>query len=147
MNKKILMSIIGIIVIASLFLLLGNGLPTTTGSIVGESNSIKISLSEVSTTAKFYDYKCIEYFVVKAIDGSVKTAFNACDVCYKSKKGYRQEGNDMVCNNCGNFYPISVLGTKNLKGGGCWPGYLPSSIEGDYLVIQKSDLEEGDYRF
>lgn len=77
----------------------------------------------------------------------MKTAFNACDVCYGSKKGYRQEGEDMVCNNCGNHYRISGLGTANLKGGGCWPGYLESSTEGEYLVIAKSSLEGGRYRF
>jgi len=68
----------------------------------------------------------VKYFVVEAEDGSVKTAFDACDVCYRSRKGYRQEGDDMICNNCGNHYPISGLGTKNLRGGGCWPGYLPN---------------------
>ena len=53
----------------------------------------------------------------------------------------------MVCNNCGNYYPISGLGTANLAGGGCWPGYLPSKVEGDYIVIQKSDLNAKKYMF
>jgi len=58
-----------------------------------------------------------------------------------------RKGGDMVCNNCGNHYKISGLGTANLKGGGCWPGYLPNSVDGNELVIKKSDLEAGRYRF
>ena len=51
------------------------------------------------------------------------------------------------CNNCGNHYAISGLGTKNLRGGGCWPGYLPSKVEEGNLVIKTQDLETGRYRF
>lgn len=119
--------------------------------IVEDANSIKIPISQVSTKARFYNYDSngviVEYFAVKADDGSIKTAFNACDVCYGAKKGYRQSGEDMICNNCGNHYPISGLGTENLNGGGCWPGYLPSKVEGDYIIIKNSDLEGGKYRF
>jgi uncharacterized membrane protein len=117
---------------------------TSSGS---NAKTIEIALSQVSEQAKFYEYEGIEYFIVKASNGDIKTAFNACDICYTSKKGYRQEGNDMVCNNCGNHYAISGLGTENLKGGGCWPGYLPSEVQGDNIVIKISDLEKGRYRF
>ena len=86
----------------------------------------------------------IEWF---SDNGLIKTAFDACDVCYGSYKGYRQEGDSMICNNCGNSYPISGLGTENKGGGGCWPGYLPSEIKGEYLIIKKSDIKKGGYRF
>ena len=112
---------------------------------------VKIPLSEISRTAKFYEYEKdgakIKYFVVQAADGSVKKAFDACDVCHTAKKGYRQEGDDMICNNCGNYYPISGLGTENTGGGGCWPGYLPNDIEGGYLIIKENDLAAGKNRF
>ena len=124
-----------------------SGGSTTGNSIIDKGDVVKIPLSEISAKAKFYDYDGIEYFIVEAKDGTIKTAFNACDVCYRAKKGYSQKGDDMVCNNCGNHYAISGLGTQNIRGGGCWPGYLPSSVEGDYLVIKKSDLEAGRYRF
>ena len=52
----------------------------------------------------------------------------------------------MVCNNCGNHYPISGLGTQNLRGG-CWPSYLESSNDGEYLVIPKAALDAGSKRF
>ena len=107
----------------------------------------KIPLSEITQTAEFYEYnsggKTIKYFAVRADDGSVKTGFDACDVCYNKRKGYSQDGDYMVCNNCGNRYPISGLGTENRNPGGCWPGYLPSTIGGENLVIKKTDLEDG----
>lgn len=152
MDKKILMIVMGALFIIGVFFIMRSP-SNTTGEVIGidEGEYVKIPLSEISSTAQFQEYNSnganIEFFVVKAKDGSIKTAFNACDVCYRSRKGYRQQGDDMICNNCGNYYPISGLGTKNLKGGGCWPGYLPSKIEGDNLIIKKSDLESGKYRF
>ena len=115
--------------------------------MIDDGDVVKFSLDGIGEEAQFFDYDGIEFFVVRAKDGSVKTAFNACDVCYRSKKGYRQEGDDMVCNNCGNHYRISGIGSANLKGGGCWPGYLPAEVQGDYLIITKLNLEAGRYRF
>jgi len=146
MNKKIIIGIGVLLVVAIGFFALRGGSPTG-GVIIQDLDAVKIPLSEIPNKASFYEYEGIEYFTVKTNDGTIKTAFDACDVCYNAGRGYSQEGNDMVCNNCGNHYPINGLGTRNLRGGGCWPGYLPSKIQGDYLVIKKSDLEEGRYRF
>lgn len=117
---------------------------------IDSDNFIEIPLSEVTDQVKWYEYdlgsKTIKFFVVKARDGSIKTAFDACDVCYYSGKGYRQEGDYMVCNNCGNRYPISGLGTENKTPGGCWPGYLAHTIEGDYVLIKVKDLADNSWR-
>lgn len=115
------------------------------------SGTISIPLNEVSESAKFYEYASngatVRFFAVKGSDGSVKTAFDACDVCYYSKKGYRQEGKYMICNNCGNRYPIDGLGTENRNPGGCWPSYLENSVVGDNVLIKKADLETGRSQF
>lgn len=111
---------------------------------------VSIPLSEVKSQAKWYEYDLgeekIRFFVVKDSDGNIKTAFDACDVCYRYGKGYRQEGDYMVCNNCGRRYPIAGLGTENKNPGGCWPGYLPNTIKGDNILIKKSDLENNRWR-
>ncbi len=143
MKKKILICV-GLLVVAGLFLLFVK--PGIVGGVIG-GTEIKIPLSEISSQASFYEVDGINFFAVKAVDGSVKTAFDACDICHGARKGYSQQGDVMICNNCGNQYPISGLGTENTLGGGCWPGYLPSKTEGDYLVIRKSDIEKGAYRF
>ena len=146
--------IIAIAVIGIFVLALGTGSSGSDSGITGsavKSDTMKIPVSEITSTAKFYEYKSggtkVRFFAVKASDGSIKTGFDACDVCYGSRKGYRQEGAFMVCNNCGNRYPIAGLGTENKNPGGCWPGYLPSFIEGENLVIKNADIEEGTWRF
>ncbi|MBN2331206.1 MAG: DUF2318 domain-containing protein [Candidatus Aenigmarchaeota archaeon] len=156
MNDKTawLMGVLAIIIVASVVFTDGFGIlgtPTVTGAGVNTEGVVSIPMSDISETARFYEYDyggtTIRFFAVKASDGSVKTGFDACDVCYGSGKGYRQEGGYMVCNNCGNRYPINGLGTENKNPGGCWPGYLPSLVEGDGLVVKKSDLANGAWRF
>ncbi|MBT7238204.1 DUF2318 domain-containing protein [Candidatus Woesearchaeota archaeon] len=142
--KKKTIVIVGVCILFAVLLFVNKG--GLTGNVV-EEGMIKIPLKEISNQAKFYNEGKIKYFVVKASDGFIKTAFDACDVCYSSHKGYRQEGNIMICNNCGNSYPIDGLGTENKRGGGCWPGYLPSQVEGEYLIIKKTDINSGSYRF
>lgn len=141
MEKKYIIGV-GILIVLGFFFF-----SNFTGNSVSEDDLFKISLSEVSDVATYHEVDGVEFFVVKTADGSIKTAFDACDVCYGAQKGYSQEGDYMICNNCGNRYPINGLGTENTQGGGCWPGYLESRVEGNFLVIKESDLKKGSYRF
>lgn len=127
-----------------------NGDDNTTNEDPEPISAIQIPTSEVTTNAKWYPYNCdgieIRFFAVKSNDGEIHVAFDACDVCYEEKKGYRQENIQMTCNNCDNSYPIKLLGTENEQGG-CWPSYLPIEIEDNYIIITLSDLEEKKYMF
>ena len=114
---------------------------------VKESNGV-ITLPAAKVAdgkARFYkfvdDGKEITFFAVKSADGSVKTAFDACDACYKSKKGYEQQGDKMNCKNCNQKFAINRLGPNAT--GGCNPGYLPHQLSGDSIVIKASDLKDG----
>jgi len=151
-NNKIWILVLGLLFLVAAFFTKGFGLfksnlasPETTNP----AGFVSIPVSEITNSAKWYEYDSdrnkIKFFVVKASDGTIKTAFDACDVCYTEKKGYRQEGSYVICNNCGNRYPISGLGTENKIPGGCWPGYLPNVIEGDNVIIKKSDLENNQW--
>ena len=128
-----------------------SGYEPTSGLIINEQGEVEILATEITKDATYYNIDAngvqVRFFYLRADDGKVRVAMDACDVCYENKKGYRQDGNDMVCNNCGNRYPISGLGTENKNPGGCWPGYLPSAVEGDNLVIEKSDIASGSWRF
>ncbi len=111
---------------------------------------VRIPIAEVSDgKARFYSYKLpgnqqIGFFVVKSSDGIVRAAFNACDVCYEKRRGYRQEGDDMVCNNCRqHFQSISV----NEVQGGCNPAPLKRTVEGGHLIIRARDLQQGAFYF
>ncbi len=95
--------------------------------------------------AHFYKFedggKEIAFFAVKDRDGSYKTAFDACDACYKSKKGYEQKGDKMNCKNCNQKFAINRLGPNAT--GGCNPGYLPHQLSGMNIVIRVDDLKGG----
>jgi uncharacterized membrane protein len=80
------------------------------------------------------------YFALKSQDGAYRAALDACDVCYRTNRGYRQEGDLMVCNNCGQSFPSNRIG--EIKGG-CNPHPLARRIEGQYLVIGKADIVAG----
>ena len=82
----------------------------------------------------------IRYFILKSSDGIIRAAFDACDVCWPAGKGYYQDGDYMVCRNCGRRF-ASVL--VNEVKGGCNPAPLNRRIEGDRLIIQKADIVEG----
>jgi hypothetical protein len=82
----------------------------------------------------------IEFFVLKSKDGIVRAAFNACDVCYDSKLGYTQDGDYMVCNNCGRRFPADQI---NVVHGGCNPSPLTRVVEGDSLVIEVEEIIKG----
>ncbi|MBW2609818.1 MAG: DUF2318 domain-containing protein [Deltaproteobacteria bacterium] len=82
----------------------------------------------------------IKYFVLKSSDGVIRAAFDACDVCWPSGKGYYQDGDYMVCRNCGRrFASVKVNEVK----GGCNPAPLYRKVEGGDLVIQVADILEG----
>ena len=121
----------------------------TTGNVISSGGAIKIPVSGISSQAKFYEYetggKTVNFFAVLGNDGEVRTAFDACDVC-GGAKGYRQEGHDMVCNNCGRHFSIDSIGTEN-RGGGCWPSYLSHTSDGEHIMIGKNELEGGAWRF
>ena len=82
----------------------------------------------------------IRYFVLKSSDGVIRAAFDACDVCWPANKGYYQEGDYMVCRNCGRKF-ASVL--VNEVKGGCNPAPLNRTVENGKLVIQVKDIQEG----
>jgi len=82
----------------------------------------------------------IRFFIVKSADGNVRAALDACEVCYRAKKGYVQQGNDMVCINCGLKFKTDKI---NEIRGGCNPVSLRRSIQGANLVISQQDLMSG----
>lgn len=82
-----------------------------------------IPMDMVSKKPTFYpmnvDNVKVEILALKASDGSIRTAFNTCQVCYSSGRGYyKWIDGKLVCQNCGNkFAPDQVEVTK----GGCNP--------------------------
>lgn len=114
-----------------------------------QNGVVTISESDVSDTEAHYYYtvvdgKEIKFFLVRAEDGVVRAAFDACDVCYPEKKGYRQEGNVMVCNNCGQKFDTSRI---NEVKGGCNPSPLTRTLDGKQITIKLDDIRSGGMYF
>jgi len=112
---------------------------------VAEDGIVRFPLSTFDDyQAHHYTYMheggAVEFFVLKSKDGVVRAAFNACDVCFQSKKGYTQDGDEVICNNCGRRFPADQI---NVVNGGCNPSPLQRTVEGDTLVIQVEDILSG----
>ena len=86
----------------------------------------------------------VRFFIIMSSDGVVRAAYDACDVCWREGKGYYQDGDFMVCRNCGQrFASVKVNEIK----GGCNPAPLNRTIVGDKLVIKIADIMQGNQYF
>lgn len=94
--------------------------------------------------ARHYEFSrdglTVRYFIVKSSDGVIRAAFDACDVCWRADKGYEQDGDVMVCRNCGRRFASALV---NEVQGGCNPAPLRRSVEGDRVVIHVDDILQG----
>lgn len=110
-----------------------------------QGETVRIKAADISDTARFYAFKDggveIRFFVVKGPDGAARAALDACDVCWREGKGYRQEGPNMVCENCGMVFNTARI---NEVRGGCNPHPLERAMDanGD-LLLRVAELKAG----
>ncbi|MDR1875701.1 MAG: DUF2318 domain-containing protein [Synergistaceae bacterium] len=102
------------------------------------NGDLYIPVEEITETASFYpvdvDGTKMEIIAVKAPDGTNRTAFNTCQVCYGSGRGYyKQDGGVLVCQNCGNRFRMSDV---EVTRGGCNP--LP--ITPKYKIVDEKGI-------
>jgi uncharacterized membrane protein len=106
-----------------------------------------IRISELTENAIFYPVDIggtrLEVLAVRAPDGTIRTAFNTCQVCYGSGRGfYKQQGTVLVCQNCGNRFRMSQV---EVRSGGCnpvpiFPAY--KTVTETTITISKEFLNE-----
>lgn len=110
------------------------------GQIILESNIFTNSLARYYNT-ELPNGKTIYFFVLKDKAGVYRATANACQICFDARMGFRQEGDFMVCNTCGNKYPLAKIATEK---GGCNPGPINPNLEvkNNQIIIQQSDLEK-----
>ena len=121
------------------------GLFSQSERLSAENGRVRIPLSRISDgKAHHFSFEDqgveLKFFVVKSSDGVIRAAFDACDVCFREKKGYSQDKDFMVCNNCGMRFHSSRI---NEVEGGCNPSPLAREIDADALSIATSDLIAG----
>ncbi len=114
------------------------------------NGQLEIPLSTISDgeahhfRVKAKDGTMVHFFTLRSRDGVIRAAMDACDVCYRSGKGYMQDGDYMVCNNCGQRFSSHKI--NEIKGG-CNPAPLNRKIDGDKLVIAMADIEANSWYF
>lgn len=95
--------------------------------------------------ARFYRYVTavgheIRFFVLKSPDGVVRAAFDACDFCFRERRGFRQVGDNLICNKCGQ---ASLSQHVNVLKGECNPAPLERTVESDRVIVRAAALEQG----
>jgi len=138
---------ISVIVVSLLILLTGcNKQPALYQNAPVKDARIVIPLTEVNDgKVHFYTYrksgKHINFFIRTDGKGTVSSYYDACFTCYKKKKGYHQEGSDIICNECNMKFGLAE--EKWEEKDGCNPIYLKSIIEDSNLVIDAAVIEKG----
>jgi len=113
------------------------------GLITPTNGKLEIPVADINDgkahhfQVKSDDGTMVTFFVLKSADGVLRAAIDACDVCYRSGLGYYQEGDNMVCKNCGQKFASNKI--NEIKGG-CNPAPLDRTVTGDMLVIQMKDI-------
>ncbi len=149
-SKKIMLAAVAfLIMLAAVYIVFPKGADNN------ESNEIKavkdddivIPISSVTKQAAFYPAVIngtkLEVIAVKASDGSIRTAFNTCQVCYGSGRGYyEQEGDELICQNCGNRFGMEDV---EVTKGGCNPFPITEeykTVDSENITISKDFLTQ-----
>jgi uncharacterized membrane protein len=122
MLKKFILVLTGLVIFNVVFGFTQNSALNQRKPPVSDRDLI-IQIADITENALFFpvdiDGMKMEVLAVRAPDGTIRTAFNTCQVCYASGRGYFvQTGTLLVCQNCGNRYRMSQV---ERQAGGCNP--------------------------
>lgn len=102
-------------------------------AVIAKGGALVIKTAEITGTATFYPVQVngttMEVLAVRDDAGRIRTAFNTCQVCYTSGRGYFvQAGNALVCQNCQNAFTVDQV---EVESGGCnpWPIFPQDKTE------------------
>jgi high-affinity iron transporter len=113
--------------------------PVHAKMLVAENNQVRIPLSDLTDSSlHFYtaeaDATVIRFLVIHKSNGDYSTALDACQIC--GATGFRQEGQNVICRNCGAAIYIPSIGDS----GGCNPIAVKSQVEGGEVIVDLSAL-------
>ena len=114
-------------------------------TVTAKDGVITLDTSTLSTgEAKHYQYKensaVIRFFVVKDSGGIIRAALDACEVCWRENKGYKQQKGAMLCVSCGQRFALNRIG---LIRGGCNPHPIAFTTRGEALTVTSDELTTG----
>lgn len=88
------------------------------------------------------DGTMVRFFTLMSRDGIIRAAIDACNVCHQEGKGYDQDGDFMICRNCGQRFQATKI---NVLRGGCNPAPLDRHVSGDKLIISMADIDKNSW--
>src|SRR6202040_2930687 len=115
--------------------------PVQATPLVAQNGEVRIPLSQVMDTSLHYytaevNQADIRFLVIHKLSGDYATALDACQIC--GAVGYRQEGQNVICRNCGAAIYIPSIG----ESGGCNPIAVKSRVENGEVVVDLSALTD-----
>jgi high-affinity iron transporter len=115
--------------------------PTPAAMLVATNNRVNIPLAELTDSSlHFYttdvNGTAIRFVVIHKLNGDYSVALDACQICGRS--GYRQEGQNVICRNCGASIYVPSIGEH----GGCNPVPVKSEIVGGEVIVDLSALAQ-----
>jgi len=115
--------------------------PVQAKLLVAQNNQVRIPLSDLTDSSLHYytadvDAAEIRFLVIHKTNGDYATALDACQIC--GTAGYRQEGQNIICRNCGAAIYVPSIGDA----GGCNPIAVKSQVEGGEVIVDLSALSK-----
>ena len=136
---------VAVIAVVALVVIMWPGEESAVAEAEAVGGKVTLPLQDLAGgEARFYTYDVagvpVRYFVMQSPDGQYRAAFDASKECGPFKKGFRQEGTDMVCNKCGEKFAAVGI---NVLTGECNPAPIERKVSGEALVLKAADLERG----
>ena len=115
--------------------------PVPAKMLTAVNDQVRIPLSELTDSSlHFYTANTgvttLRFLVIHQTNGNYAVALDACQIC--GWAGYRQEGQNVVCRNCGATIYIPSIGEK----GGCNPIPVKSAVQNGEVIVDLSALGE-----
>jgi high-affinity iron transporter len=113
--------------------------PAPARVLTAAHNQVRIPLSEL-TDSSLYFYTVnlsgtsMRFVVVHQTNGNYIVALDACQICGWS--GYRQQGQNVICRNCGATIYIPSIGEH----GGCNPVPVKSTVDRGEVIVDLASL-------
>jgi uncharacterized membrane protein len=133
--------IVGVVLTADFVYAQVSAAPPPARTITAENGVVRIPVADVEDGKLHFfllsaDQTEIRFLVIRKPGGGYATALDACAIC--GPAGYYQDGQNVVCRNCGAPIYVPSIGTS----GGCNPIAFASQIVGGQIVFQVTAIHE-----
>jgi len=115
--------------------------PPAATRLLGENGSVSIPVTDLADSNLHYftadsGGTILRFLVIRKGDGDYAVALDACQICGWS--GYRQQGQNVICRNCGAAIYVPSIG----QAGGCNPVAVKARVEAGKVTVDLAALAE-----